>query len=57
MSNISVGYSDGDTDTNHSGNASLNAMIEARYSRRLAMLGGLRASTQCGFCTPTSRSR
>ena len=49
MSNLSLGYSDGDIDTNHSDNASLGSMIEARYSRRLAMLGGLRASTAAVF--------
>ena len=44
MSNISAGYSDGDVDQNESGNRTLNAIVEERFSRRQAMFGGMRAS-------------
>tara|TARA_A100001391_G_scaffold7621_6_gene4922 strand:+ start:1220 stop:3694 length:2475 start_codon:yes stop_codon:yes gene_type:complete len=49
MSNISIGYSDGDVDTNDSGNRSLNAIADERYSRRQTMVGGLRASAAAVF--------
>ncbi|RIV89838.1 PhoX family phosphatase [Aurantiacibacter xanthus] len=51
MSNISIGYSDGDVDTNESGNRSLNAIIDDRYSRRQTILGGLQASAVAVFGT------
>lgn len=35
-----MGYSDGDVDTNTSANPTLNSLIEARYSRRSALFGG-----------------
>ncbi len=38
------GYSDGDVDTNRSSNETLNSIVEARYSRRSAMFGGLAAA-------------
>jgi uncharacterized protein len=38
-------YSDGDVDTNCSGNRSLESMIEARFSRRQTMFGGVAALT------------
>jgi uncharacterized protein len=38
------GYSDGDVDTNRSSNETLNSIVEARYSRRGAMFGGLAAA-------------
>jgi len=38
------GYSDGDVDTNHTDAPDLNSIIAERYSRRQALLGGLRAS-------------
>ena len=37
-------YSDGDVDTNRTGNLSLSQIVEVRYSRRAALFGGLRAS-------------
>ena len=37
-------YSDGDVDTNQTGNLSLSQIVEVRYSRRAALFGGLRAS-------------
>ncbi len=37
-------YTDGDVDTNRSGNISLNQIVAERFSRRATMLGGLRAS-------------
>ena len=39
------GYTDGDTDTNVSGNPSITDLIEARYSRRGALKSGLTATT------------
>ena len=40
---IAMGYDDGDVDTNRSRNGDLNSLIEQRYSRRQAILGGLGA--------------
>lgn len=40
---ISMGYDDGDVDTNRSSNPDLNSLIEQRYSRRQTLLGGLGA--------------
>lgn len=37
-------YTDGDIDTNRSGNLSLNRIVEERYSRRTTLFGGLKAS-------------
>lgn len=37
-------YTDGDIDTNRSGNLSLNRIVEERYSRRATLFGGLKAS-------------
>lgn len=45
MANVFLGYSDGDVDTNNTGNRSLNSIVDERYSRRQALMGGLRAST------------
>lgn len=42
-------YSDGDIDTNTSGNPSLNAMIEQRYSRRAALRSGATAASMAVF--------
>lgn len=39
-----VGYSDGDIDTNPSANPSLAAIVEERYSRRQTLFGGLSAT-------------
>lgn len=44
MNQLDQMYTDGDIDTNQSGNLSLNRIVEDRYSRRATMLGGLRAS-------------
>ena len=37
-------YSDGDVDTNESGNRSLTSIVAERYSRRATLFGGLKAS-------------
>lgn len=42
-------YSDGDTDTNRSGNPSLEAMVEARYSRRQALVNAFSATSAAVF--------
>lgn len=44
MSNACIGYSDGDVDTNLSDQPTLNAIVEARYSRRTALRGGAGAT-------------
>ena len=49
MADISLGYSDGDVDTNDSANATLSGIIQQRYSRRQTVLGGLKASTAAVF--------
>ncbi len=47
---ITIGYDDGDIDTNRStGGDSLNAMIDRRYSRRAALLGGTKAAAFAVF--------
>jgi secreted PhoX family phosphatase len=38
------GYTDGDVDTNNTGNPSLESMIADRYSRRQTLMGGLSAT-------------
>ena len=40
---LTIGYTDGDVDTNNSNNPSLNEMIDARYSRRQTLRGGATA--------------
>ncbi|MDQ8755932.1 DUF839 domain-containing protein [Sphingosinicella sp. LHD-64] len=42
---LSGGYTDGDVDTNLSDNPHLSSLIEARYSRRQALRGGVAALT------------
>ena len=42
-------YSDGDVDTNRSGNPSLHSIVEARYSRRSAIFGGAQATAAAVF--------
>jgi secreted PhoX family phosphatase len=44
MQRIDTGYSDGDIDTNRSGNPSLEGLVELRYSRRQAVSGIAAAS-------------
>lgn len=46
---LSGGYTDGDVDTNLSDNPHLSTMIEARYSRRQALRGGVAAITLAAF--------
>ncbi|WP_277969392.1 PhoX family protein [Sphingomonas echinoides] len=47
---ITMGYDDGDIDTNAStGGNSLNALIDRRYSRRAALLGGTKAAAFAVF--------
>jgi hypothetical protein len=46
---LSGGYTDGDVDTNLSGNPHLSDMIEARYSRRQTLRGGVAAITLAAF--------
>lgn len=45
------GYSDGDVDTNHTSNPSLESLVEQRYSRRQTLFGGLGAATMALFGT------
>ncbi|WP_120076945.1 PhoX family protein [Aurantiacibacter odishensis] len=46
-----AGYSDGDVDTNSTGNLHLNEIISDRFSRRQTMLGGMKASAAAFFGT------
>ncbi len=43
MDAISIGYSDGDVDTNRSHNLDLQSLVEQRYSRRQTLFGGVGA--------------
>jgi secreted PhoX family phosphatase len=45
----SIGYSDGDIDTNRSSNPTLGSLVEQRYSRRQALFGGTSAATMAVF--------
>jgi secreted PhoX family phosphatase len=45
------GYSDGDVDTNRTGNPSLESMVRERYSRRQTLFGGMRATAMALFGT------
>lgn len=45
----SAGYTDGDVDTNQSDNPHLSSLIEARYSRRQTLRGGVAALTLATF--------
>ena len=45
MSDFNAMYSDGDVDTNNSGNRPLHAVIGERYSRRQTIRGGLMATS------------
>jgi uncharacterized protein len=42
-------YTDGDVDTNPTNNQSIHDLIETRYSRRVALFGGLAAAALPGF--------
>ncbi|HVF94794.1 MAG TPA: alkaline phosphatase PhoX [Sphingomonas sp.] len=44
-----IGYDDGDIDTNPSTNPHLNDLVAARYSRRQTLMGGLTAMTTAVF--------
>lgn len=46
---LAFGYSDGDVDTNNTANPTLNALIEARYSRRDALRSGASAAMVAVF--------
>ncbi|MDN4631038.1 DUF839 domain-containing protein [Sphingomonas sp. PsM26] len=47
---ITIGYDDGDIDTNRSNSGnSLNALIDRRYSRRAALFGGTKAAAFAVF--------
>ncbi|MEG3179678.1 PhoX family protein [Sphingomonas sp. LT1P40] len=46
---LALSYSDGDVDTNNTGNPTLNAMIEARYSRRATLRSGASAAAVAVF--------
>jgi secreted PhoX family phosphatase len=46
---VSIGYSDGDVDTNRSGNPTLASVVSERYSRRQALFGGVSAATVAVF--------
>jgi uncharacterized protein len=43
------GYTDGDIDTNRSGNPTFQSVVEARYSRRSTLFGGAAALTAAVF--------
>ncbi|MHA6722498.1 PhoX family protein [Sphingomonas sp. RS2018] len=49
LTTAGFGYSDGDVDTNTSGNDTLSSMIERRYSRRTALRGGASAAAAAVF--------
>lgn len=44
MSDLHIGYSDGDVDTNNSTQVTLNELVDARYSRRAALRSGAGAT-------------
>lgn len=46
-----LGYSDGDVDTNRSGNPSLTDIVAERFSRRQTLFGGMSAATLAVFGT------
>ncbi len=46
---LDLSYTDGDVDTNNTGNPTLNAMIEARYSRRATLRSGASAAAVAVF--------
>ncbi len=46
-----VGYSDGDVDTNRSGNPTFASVVGERYSRRQTLFGGVAALTMATFST------
>ena len=49
ITHITGGYTDGDIDTNRSGNPSLQSIVDARYSRRQTLLGGISAAAAAVF--------
>ncbi|GGB26957.1 phosphatase [Sphingomonas metalli] len=49
INDVTVGYDDGDIDTNRSGAPSLNTLIAERYSRRQTLMGGISAMTTAVF--------
>lgn len=49
MLTTTIGYDDGDIDTNVTANPHLNDLVAARYSRRQTLLGGLTAMTGAVF--------
>ena len=46
-----TGYSDGEVDTNRSGNRTLTSIVEERYSRRQTLFGGIGAITMAALGT------
>jgi secreted PhoX family phosphatase len=46
-----IGYSDGEIDTNRSGNRPLASIVDERYSRRQTLFGGIGAITMAAFGT------
>ena len=46
---LAIGYSDGDVDTNNTANPTLNALIEQRYSRRDTLRSGASAAAVAVF--------
>ena len=50
-SNSLIGYSDGDMDTNFSGNRPLESIVAERYSRRQTLFGGMSATAMAFFGT------
>lgn len=46
---MGVGYTDGDVDTNHSANPTLNSLVSGRYSRRETLLSSLSATAAIFF--------
>jgi len=49
--NSSWGYTDGDVDTNNTGNRSLESIVQERYSRRQTLFGGVGATAMALFGT------
>ena len=48
---LTIGYSDGDIDTNFSGNRPLESIVAERYSRRQTLFGGMSATAMALFGT------
>ena len=49
MTDMLIAYDDGDIDTNRSAGTQLNTLIDQRYSRRQALMGGMQAASAAVF--------